>query len=305
MHSICGNQTISLLTSVAYQDSIVEHMSHQDFVTAIRPKVQGTWNLHRQFASSELDFFVMLSSLTGVAGNSSQANYAAGGAFQDALARHRASKGLAAVSLDLGMVGSVGYVAETEGVVERLRRQGYSLVQQEDVLALIENAMRKPVRPESRSAQVLIGIASDDGGGDDDASSSPWKLDPRFKDLRQLVGAGGQAAAGVGGDGLNLADVLRDGKAAWEDVVEAVCDSIVVKLARMFGTPPDEVEKSASMAQYGVDSLVAVELRNWFATVAQSEISIFDIIQSKSLVALATTACLKSRLIGDEIKTGR
>lgn len=305
MHSICGNQTISLLTSVAYQDSIVEHMSHQDFVTAIHPKVQGTWNLHRQFASSELDFFVMLSSLTGVAGNSSQANYAAGGAFQDALARHRASKGLAAVSLDLGMVGSVGYVAETEGVVERLRRQGYSLVQQEDVLALIENAMRKPVRPESRSAQVLIGIASDDGGGDDDASSSPWKLDPRFKDLRQLVGAGGQAAAGVGGDGLNLADVLRDGKAAWEDVVEAVCDSIVVKLARMFGTPPDEVEKSASMAQYGVDSLVAVELRNWFATVAQSEISIFDIIQSKSLVALATTACLKSRLIGDEIKTGR
>lgn len=303
MHSICGNQAISLLTSVAYQDSIVEHMSHQDFVTAIRPKVQGTWNLHRQFASSELDFFVMLSSLTGVAGNSSQANYAAGGAFQDALARHLASKGLAAVSLDLGMVGSVGYVAETEGVVERLRRQGYSLVQQEDVLALIENAMRTPVRHESRSAQVLIGIASDDDG--DDASSSPWKLDPRFKGLRQLVGAGGQGAAGVGGDGLDLADVLRDGKAAWEDVVEAVCDSIVVKLSRMFGTPPDEVEKSASMAQYGVDSLVAVELRNWFATVAQSEISIFDIIQSKSLVALATTACLKSRLIGDEIKTCR
>lgn len=280
------------------QDSIVEHMSHRDFVTAVRPKVQGTWNLHRQFASSKLDFFVMLSSLTGVAGNSSQANYAAGGTFQDALARHFASNGLAGVSLDLGMVSSVGYVAETEGVAERLRRQGYSLVQQEDVLALIENAILNPVR-QSRSSQVLIGFSADDGGD----HASPWKLDPRFKGLSQLATAGNRAREGANGDSLNLADTIGDEKASWDDVVEAVCNAIVVKLSRMFALPPEEVDKSASMAHYGVDSLVAVELRNWFSSVAQSEISIFDIIQSKSLVTLATTACLKSRLVGNHLKT--
>ncbi|KAL1623909.1 Type I Iterative PKS [Neofusicoccum ribis] len=284
--------------AMVLQDSIVEHMSHQDFVTAVRPKVQGTWNLHRQFASSKLDFFVMLSSLTGVAGNSSQANYAAGGTFQDALARHLASNGLAGVSLDLGMVSSVGYVAETEGVAERLRRQGYSLVQQEDVLALIENAILNPVR-QSRSSQVLIGFSADDGGD----HASPWKLDPRFKGLSQLATAGNRAREGANGDSLNLADTIGDEKASWDDVVEAVCNAIVVKLSRMFALPPEEVDKSASMAHYGVDSLVAVELRNWFSSVAQSEISIFDIIQSKSLVTLATTACLKSRLVGNHLKT--
>ncbi|KAB2573735.1 Lovastatin diketide synthase mokB [Lasiodiplodia theobromae] len=287
--------------AMVLQDSIVEHMSHQDFITAIRPKVQGTWNLHHQFASSKLDFFIILSSLTGEAGNSSQANYASASTFQDALARHRASKGLAAVSLDLGMVRSVGYVAETEGLVERFQRQGYSLVQQDDLLALIENAILNPVR-ESSSCQVLIGVSTDDGSDD----AFPWKLDPRFKGLTQLVAsAGGQASGGASGDDLNLADTLTDKKASWEAVVEAVCNSIVVKLSRMFGTPPDQVDKAASMAQYGVDSLVAVELRNWFSTVAQSEISIFDILQSKSLVALANTVCLKSRLIGDEIKSCR
>lgn len=301
MPLICGDQAISLLISTVYQDSIVEHMSHQDFITAIRPKVQGTWNLHHQFASSKLDFFIILSSLTGEAGNSSQANYASASTFQDALARHLASKGLAAVSLDLGMVRSVGYVAETEGLVERFQRQGYSLVQQDDLLALIENAILNPVR-ESSSCQVLIGVSTDDGSDD----AFPWKLDPRFKGLTQLVAStGGQGSGGASGDDLNLADTLRDKKASWEAVVEAVCNSIVVKLSRMFGTPPDQVDKAASMAQYGVDSLVAVELRNWFSTVAQSEISIFDILQSKSLVALAATVCLKSRLIGDEIKSCR
>lgn len=102
--------------------------------------------LNVQFSESQLDFFIMLSSMTGVAGNSSQANYAAGGSFQDALARHRAAQGLPAVSLDLGMVRSVGYVAETKGVADRLMKSGYRFVEEEEVLRLIEAAITKPIR---------------------------------------------------------------------------------------------------------------------------------------------------------------
>lgn len=54
-------------------------MTLADYQTAIHPKVHGTWNLHTQFAQANfLDFFVMLSSAVAVAGNASQANYAAG-----------------------------------------------------------------------------------------------------------------------------------------------------------------------------------------------------------------------------------
>ena len=60
-------------------------MSLEDFQTAIKPKVQGSWNLHALLAS-EFDFFVLLSSAAGVTGNRGQANYCIGNTYQDALA---------------------------------------------------------------------------------------------------------------------------------------------------------------------------------------------------------------------------
>ena len=50
---------------------------------AIRPKVNGSWNLH-QYLPKDLDFFVMLSSSAGIAGARGQGNYAAG-VYNDSL----------------------------------------------------------------------------------------------------------------------------------------------------------------------------------------------------------------------------
>jgi len=52
-------------------------MTHDQYVGAIRPKVQGSWNLHENLPKN-LDFFVLLSSSAGIAGSRGQANYAAG-----------------------------------------------------------------------------------------------------------------------------------------------------------------------------------------------------------------------------------
>src|SRR4051794_39424590 len=111
-------------------------MTLGNFNTAIRPKVQGSWNLHQRF--TDVDFFIMLSSLLGVVGSASQANYTAGGAFQDALAHHRRARGLPAVTVDLGMVKSVGYVAENQGVSDRLARIGLRAVSDDVVLRILE-----------------------------------------------------------------------------------------------------------------------------------------------------------------------
>jgi hypothetical protein len=71
----------------------------------------GTWNLH-ELLPTDLDFFVVLSSIAGIIGSVSQANYAAGNTFQDALVHYRQKKGLAAQSLDLGLMTGIGYVEE-------------------------------------------------------------------------------------------------------------------------------------------------------------------------------------------------
>ncbi|KAI5865333.1 reducing type I polyketide synthase [Durotheca rogersii] len=287
--------------AMVLQDSIVENMTHENYLAAVRPKVQGTWNLHNQFQG--LDFFVMLSSLVGVGGNSSQSNYAAGGSFQDAVARHRSSKGLPAVSLDLGMIASVGYVARTSGVKDRLARQGYKLVSEDEVLRLVEDSIARPYRQQGQS-QVLIGISTDmETVSRDD---SPFVADVRFSGLMRESSSrsGGGSSNGKDGGASSAQDLSSSiaGAESLEAAVESVSRAIAVKMAGMFGLPEEEVSPTAPMSQYGVDSLVAVELRNWLSSATQSEVSVFEIMQSKSLKSLAAVACNKSRLRPKELQ---
>ena len=279
----------------------MENMTHEDYLTAVRPKVQGTWNLHKQFQN--LEFFIMLSSLVGMGGNSSQSNYAAGGSFEDALARSRSARNLPAVCLDLGMIASVGYVARTGGVKERLARQGYQLVSEEEVLKLVEDSIAFP-RRRPEDSQILVGVSRDLGTISRD--DSPFLSDVRFSALKREAAA---AASNRGPTKHNSAwGSLQDltgslcRAESWDEAIASIVRVIAVKLSVMFSLPEDEVDPSASMAHYGVDSLVAVELRNWLASAAQSEVSIFDIMQSKSLVGLAETAAVKSRLVPGNLK---
>lgn len=85
--------------------------SYNDWQTAVKPKVKGSWNLHSSLLK-DVDFFVMLSSATVITGNKSQANYAAGNTYQKALAQYRVSQGLRGSSVDLGSILEVGFVAE-------------------------------------------------------------------------------------------------------------------------------------------------------------------------------------------------
>tara|TARA_R110002060_G_scaffold51583_1_gene62594 strand:- start:872 stop:1495 length:624 start_codon:yes stop_codon:yes gene_type:complete len=94
------------------QDAIFENMTYDDWVTATRPKMQGSWNLHETMPK-DLEFFVFLSSSAGAIGARGQANYNSGNGFQDALAHHRRSRGLAAVSLDLGPILGAGVIHGT------------------------------------------------------------------------------------------------------------------------------------------------------------------------------------------------
>ena len=87
-----------------------KNMPSESLNAALRPKVQGSWNLHQ--LPKGMDFFVLLSSYAGIIGGLGQANYASGNTYQDALARHRVAHGEKAVALDLGIVESVGMVFE-------------------------------------------------------------------------------------------------------------------------------------------------------------------------------------------------
>lgn len=113
-------------------------MTFEQMTASIRPKVQGTRNLYEYFPK-DLDFFLMLSSIAGIAGSRGQSNYAAGNTFQDAFAKYRAGQNLRATSINLGTVVGVGYIAENESdlICENLKILGLKNIHEDEVLAVI------------------------------------------------------------------------------------------------------------------------------------------------------------------------
>ncbi len=72
-------------------------------------------------------------------------------------------------------------------------------------------------------------------------------------------------------------------------------DALIAKLADMFNIPGSDIDTGLPMSRYGVDSLVAVELRKWLGSVVRAKVSVFEILQSASLDEFAASLASKKR----------
>jgi len=253
-------------------------MTFEQWQHGVQSKVAGSMNLHRHLPN--LSFFIMLSSLTGVLGHTSQANYTAGNTFQDALARYRTAQRQPAVALDLGVVLSKGYIAEAGAELRaRMERLGLAAVDADAVLRLVEDAVRHPLRPGLDDSQVLVGLSNKVKG----------LKDRRFGTLclstETRSSHGGVSTLEHQSDpAAALMQALASQTTAQAIAPTLVAEAIVGKLADMFNMVAGDIDTGLSPSRYGVDSLVAVELRNWLSKVVRINMSILDILQSSSLV---------------------
>ncbi|KAJ6785918.1 hypothetical protein PWT90_01292 [Aphanocladium album] len=263
-------------SAAVLDDGIFENMSFEQWKKVVRPKVQGTRNLDLAFQDADLDFFIILSSVTAILGSGGQANYTAAGTFQDALAARRVSSGRPAVSINIGSVSTTGLAARA-GVVARLEKAGYRTQDVSEVLSLVALAIRHP-----HQGQMVTGIRT--WSSVEDLS---WRRQPRFACLRTGDGDRDDAAAGAAATGRqSWRDKLAAAKTSDESVA-VLTDAVKQRLADIFGQSAEDFDAALPPATYGIDSLVAVELRNWLHTNIVAGTSIFDITQSKSITDLA------------------
>ena len=87
-------------------------MTGEEWDICLRLKVDSSWILHEETLNDKLDFFFLFSSIASVLGNRNQANYNVGNAFLNALAEHRHTLGLPAVSVALGAMTEIGVLHE-------------------------------------------------------------------------------------------------------------------------------------------------------------------------------------------------
>jgi acyl transferase domain-containing protein/D-arabinose 1-dehydrogenase-like Zn-dependent alcohol dehydrogenase/acyl carrier protein len=124
-------------------DAVIEALTTERLDRVLRPKVDGAWHLHELTSGLDLSAFVLFSAAAGVLGTAGQANYAAANTFLDALAEHRQSLGLPAVSMAWGYwaqaSGMTGHLTATDK--ERFSRAGIRPLETDQALALFDAAL--------------------------------------------------------------------------------------------------------------------------------------------------------------------
>ena len=92
-------------------DGVLVNQTAERFAMVMAPKVVGAWLLHSLTQFLTLDFFVMFSSAASLLGSPGQSNYAAANAFLDGLALHRRMVGLPALTINWGPWAEIGMMA--------------------------------------------------------------------------------------------------------------------------------------------------------------------------------------------------
>ncbi|GKT43550.1 highly reducing polyketide synthase azaB [Colletotrichum spaethianum] len=280
--------------SMVLQDNLLQNMSLENWEAAILPKVVGSRNLCN-LLGDKVDFFVFLSSFVSIIGNPEQANYAAGGTFQDALAHKLVAQGINAVSIDLPIVEGVGYVAEKPELWDYLRSTGWSHISEDEFYAVLDYHCRPADKPvEVSRAQVIPRLWLPQETAVEGYQSQSWAEDPLFSHLQQT-----DNDKTVGSSETNKTlnhKALLQGASSWEQVESIVLDALLLKIARMLSIEVSNLEISKPLHAYGIDSLTAVELRSWLMKELGAEVSVFDITNNSSISHLAVVAAKKSNL---------
>ena len=281
-------------------------MPYSDFQAVLKPKVQGTWNL-RSLLPQKLDFFVLLSSMAALIGNHGQSAYAAACTFQDGFARHCVAQGQRAISINLGRVSSVGYMAENENVASPFRTDAYHTISEKEFLAIMEYACDPELELNEGNCQIVTGLKTS-GMLRQDKAEEPWFMDrPMFSHLYAMDNAWDTSATQVTGtsdDEIDLPSLLSSPTTTCEEGAIAVTSALKVKLATMMALQAIDIDESRPLHSFGVDSLAAVEIRTWFARKCKSDVTVFEVMGNAGLGEIGQLAVGRSGFVKERKGAG-
>jgi acyl transferase domain-containing protein/acyl-CoA synthetase (AMP-forming)/AMP-acid ligase II/acyl carrier protein len=211
-------------------DGVLTSQTPARFARVMNPKILGAWNFHRLTHDMNLDFFVLYSSSVSVTGAAAQANYAAANHFLDVLAHHRRAEGLPALSINWGPWADIGMSAR-QGERGKTRREEMGL---------------KTIDPAQGFELLDRLIASDHG------QICVFPVDWR-RFTKQYPG---------GRPPRLLADLVVPPAASTPVSARDLRTHIRAEVAGVLGVPAAAIRGQQGFTEMGLDSLMAVELRN-------------------------------------------
>ena len=229
-------------------DGAIENQTWERFEQVLWPKVLGAWRLHQATQGKDLDMFILFSSISGVLGNPGQSNHAAANAFLDQLAAHRRTLGLPGQSIAWGAWSGIGEAEEHRQRIEKqLAHSGAGWIAPQQGMAAFDRLVRQDV---TAPVVTMVDWSVVDG---EHESQTPF-LEELIVSKKARPGEG-EALAPQKGVMSRLRDAPAEEK---RSLLAAFVQAELKAVLRLPNSPP----VGASFFDLGMDSLMAVELRN-------------------------------------------
>lgn len=256
------------------QDQIILRMDAQSFNKALHPKVRGAWTLHRVLADEPLEFFVLFSSIGSLVVSVGQSNYAAGNAFLDALAHYRRAHAQPARSIGWGP-WALGMVTEFN-LIESFARRGMYTISDEQGTQFMRRLLGRdfthlsvmdadwPLVCQSYSMGIVPPMVAHLAEAESGAMAASDSAASTVSILEQVAHTAEEERQTV------LADYLHD---------------LVAKVLRIERARFDVQQPLNTL---GMDSMIAIELKNQIDHHLRVNISVVDLLQGSNIMLITS-----------------
>lgn len=231
-------------------DAVLLQQSEERFRKVMAPKVDGGWNLHRLTREMPLDFFVTFSSISALIGSPGQGNYAAGNAFMDSLAQYRRAQGLPGLSINWGPWEGAGMTA-TSSRRDKARWAASGLT------PLVPQGGMEALEKLLVTEQAQAGVFAIDWSKF--LRQFPGKVPSLLAELSRQARSKTQNAQA---SAQQLERLRRLAQVEAAERRTQVGTFLHEQVAKTLGIGAAQVDRDQPISEMGLDSLMAIELKN-------------------------------------------
>ncbi|KAK6953661.1 hypothetical protein Daesc_005966 [Daldinia eschscholtzii] len=270
------------------QDRTLETMKFNDFQPVTLVKVEGTLALEKVFSSPHLDFFLMLSSAVSITGASRQANYNAGNAVQDSIP-HTRPPGF--ISLNIGWIEDAVHTSNDKTRHQGLWRTGLRPISR-DELSRYFDYLLGAASSHSSLRQAVIGFDEESLSHTSARNSNVQSA--LFYHVRSSIEEGEKSSSIRGAQSFE--QLVEDGDL--DAMVDYITKAIAGQLTTLISIDATRInERDGSIIDLGLDSLVAIELRNWITHEFDAPLQSSEIMTDQPIRDLAQKVASRSRMV--------